>query len=167
MPTRRRSASSSRRTKIRTVWQQTNFTHTQTPVSSQQITDISHQAIMDEDERTGKVLRVIGNITVTPQVGTAPGDYNFAAAISVASENALTGSRIPGALNASQQDWYYWTSWEGELSSGGTSNHTVYFDIRTARVLREGYRLVWNSQNAVQELGSNLFVRLRTLWSMP
>jgi len=111
--------------------------------------------------------RLIGTMTLTPVSGVAAQDYNVSIGIAVVTADAVAAGVVPDPVGDAQQDWYYWTAWEGELNSAGQSNWTKEFDIRTSRRLREGYRLMFQSENSVQELGATLFVRLRTLWSLP
>ena len=129
------------------------------------MTDISHSMIQADTEPTGACLRLIGNFTLSPSVGIVAEVYNISVGIAVVSQ-AVT-SQVPTPVGDPSQDWYYWSVWSGILSPTSNINQTVTFDIRTSRRLREGYRLVFVSENVIQELASDVRVRLRTLWRMP
>ncbi len=168
MPPRRRSGSSFRRgTRRKTTWFQSTFTHSLTTSPVQLITDISHPAIVNNNEPIGTCLRLMGNYAYTPLVGTAQADYNLAVGVCIVTIDALAAAAVPDPGADVTQDWYYWDSWEGGLLNAGLSTYTQRFDIRSARRLRDGYRLIWTTDNVTQELAGDVQIRLRTLWAMP
>ncbi len=169
MTTRRvsRSRSRSGRGRRKTTWFQANANHSRTAGASLNFTDISHPAITANNEPTGTCRRLIGNWAVTPQTAVAGVEYNISLGIAVMTIDALTAGATPDPAADVTQDWYWWDSWEGTLADAGLSTYTNHFDIRTARRIREGYRLVLITENLGQELASFVHFRARTLWSMP
>ncbi len=103
---------------------------------------------------------------MNPALGLPAADYEFAAAAVLVTSDALASGGVPDALSDAQQDWYFWHAWRGELANTGQLNYNFSFDIHSARKLREGYRLVWVTENPAVELLADLNVRLRTLWRL-
>ncbi len=167
MPTRGRSRSSFRRARTKTVWSQNRFTHQLGIGGVESITDISHPAIGANNEPTGAILRMLGTWNVSPVVGGSLEDYEFAVGVSVVTIDALSAGATPDPLTDVTQDWYFWDSWLGKLNAVGTSTYTKSFDIRSSRRLREGFRLVWVTENPAIEIAGLLSMSLRTLWKMP
>ena len=131
-----------------------------------QHTDISNLHITDLSEPLGTCLRMLGNGNFHP-AGTfsLTEQYQFGVGVAVVTQDANFAGAVPDPLIDVLQDWYYWHAWNGLLSEA-TPNYQWSFDIRTARKLREGYRLVWVSQVFAEEIGSELKVNLRTLWTL-
>jgi len=168
MTTRRLSRSSSRggRARRKTTWDQSTINHTRGTAAGQSVTDISHPAIAANNEPTGTIRRWVGNWTLSP-LTTGPAEYNVFIGIAVVTIDALAALAVPDPASDVTQDWYWWSAWEGGIADLGLSSRTMQFDIRTARRLREGYRLVLVSENLTQELASEFHLRARGLWSMP
>ena len=168
MPQRGRSRSSFRRgSRSKAVWSQSTFSHALPAGGFGFITNITHPAITNNSEPTGVCIRMLGNWSYSPDIGAAIGDYNVSMGVCVVTIDAFLASAVPDPASDVTQDWYFWNAWEGAMINTGLSNQTGYFDIRSARRLREGYRLVWVSENVVMELAGTLQVNLRTLWRMP
>ena len=91
--------------------------------------------------------------------------FNIGVGVAVITKDALSVGTVPDPLSDLEQDWYYWHSWEGNLGFAD-GQHYKEFDNRSARRLREGYRLAWIFQNFTQELVGEVQVNLRTLWTL-
>ena len=167
MPTRGRSRKSSSRSRRKTTWSQTSFQHSLVPIGGQSATDITHPAIANNNEPTGTCVRLIGNWSFSPVVGVSLADYNMSVGITLLTIDALAAFAVPDPAADVTQDWYFWDSWGGGMQADGSSNITRAFDIRSSRRLREGFRLIWVTDNLVMELAGVLDVRIRTLWMMP
>ncbi len=148
----------------RTTWDQNEFSSVMLLGSSKLVRDISNIHLSDLSEPTGTIIRMIGHYNYF-QRAAAIEESNIAVGVCVVTAEALAAGTVPDPLTDVTQDWYYWDHWEGMVGLDG--QHQVNFDIRSSRRLRERYRLVWISQNAVQELDTEIQVSMRALWQMP
>ena len=167
MTTRRRSRPSfrGRKAKQRVYWDQESFLVSPPSAGGSSVRDISHIMISTGVEPGGTCLRMVGNLNYY-QTPASFEEFNIGIGVSIVTADALgEGSgAMPDPLTDLTHDWYYWHGWEGML--GLEAQHNQVFDIRSSRRLREGFRLVWISQNFSQEVVGKLRVHLRTLWSM-
>ncbi len=169
MPTGRRSrrSSSVRAPRRKTSWEQNLFTHVKLVAGSQSITDISHQMIQNLTEPTGTCLRIVGSTNYQTDAAFGTSQHsNVTYGVCVVTADALAGGAVPDPHLDLNQGWYVWDSWSGLLSGNG-EQWTRYFDIRTSRALRGGYRLAFVSNNTIMEVEADLHMRFRCLWSMP
>jgi len=134
-----------------------------TAAASQAAIDISHLTISLGDNAGGTCLRLMGNFTYGFNDAIFE-DANIGVGVAVVTKDAMSIGTMPDPLSDLEHDWYYWHAWEGIV--GLENQHEQTFDIRSARKLREGYRLAFISQNFTQELSTTLRVRLRTLWTL-
>jgi len=147
-----------------TYWAQEKFSTLLGPAADQASQDISHISISLGDNAGGTCLRVIGNLNYFHNAATFE-QFNIGVGIAVVTKDALAAGALPDPLSDLEQDWYYWHSWEGLLGFSD-GQHQENFDIRTARKLREGYRLAFMMQSFTQELEGEIQVNLRTLWTL-
>ena len=130
------------------------------------ITDLTHPMISSGFESTGTCVRLIIQLRAT-NITAVPDLVSLAVGVAVVTQDAVAAGFIamPNPLTDVEQDWYLW--WYGNL---GVSDHTVLFldrDIRSARRLRGGYRLVLITETEVTELSTEISVMARTLWMLP
>jgi len=154
---------STRRARRKTYWHQENFDLELGPASEGNVIDISHISISLGNNAGGTCLRLIGNLNYSSIVAGFE-KYNYGVGVAVMTSDAIVAGATPDPLSDLSQDWYYYDAWEGIL--GLENNHTRYFDIRTARRIREGYRLGWVTQMFTQEVVGQMRVRLRSLWTL-
>ena len=168
MPTNRRNRrSSSRRGSRPVAWQQTIASHSLTAAASIRVTDMSHSMISAGTEPIGTCRRILISANLEPGNSSAIATYNFFTGIAVVAAEGISSGEVPKPATAVQQDWYFWTGWEGQMLDTGQQNFSFHADIRSARRLREGYRLVLVTENNAQELISDIHYRIRTLWTLP
>jgi len=127
------------------------------------VIDISHISISLGNNAGGTCLRLLGNLNYSTTAASFE-EYNLGVGVAVVTADALTAGATPDPLSDLSQDWYYYHAWEGNL--GFEAQHYQEFDIRSARRLREGYRLGWVTQSFTMEVAGKLFVRLRSLWTL-
>ena len=165
MTTRRGSRRSfrGRGARKKTYWDQTAFVFNPGPSAFLAVRDISHVLISGGNEPGGTCLRLVGNLNYF-QIAASFEVFNLSVGVGVVTNDALAVGAVPDSIVDLTHDWYWWHSWEGNL--GFEAQHNKEFDIRFARKLREGYRLVMVLENTVQELVGKVEVRLRTLWTL-
>ena len=168
MTTRGRTRKSFRRAKKATYWNQSVFTHSPLASGSQVVTDISHQLIGTVFEPGGTGLRMILHAQFLANDTAGQANVGFGV-IRVTADAAIDGS-VPDPMQDFNQDWYYWwgrfgVSVTSGLVIGVGSNPTVDVDIRSARKLNEGWRLVLVTQTLVTSfVAPDIHFRVRTLW---
>ena len=165
MTTRRGSRRSfrGRPARRKTYWDQNSFQFTPAAAPTLQVRDISNIHITDLSESGGTILRMIGQFNYYHEAASIE-TFNYGIGVAVITQDALAAGAVPDPQVDLNQDWYYWDSWEGVLINEG--QHQVNFDIRTARKLREGYRLVMVMQSFIQELAGFIRVDMRNLWTL-
>ncbi len=162
MAARSRRSGTRRAPRRKTYWSQEIFDETLSTAGGGIVNDISHVSISLGNNAGGTCLRMVGNLNYFHSAASNE-KFNLGIGVSVLTKDALTIGSVPDPLSDLEHDWYYWHAWEGNLGFAD-GQHSVDFDIRSSRRLREGFRLGWITQNFTQELVGLLRVRLRTLW---
>jgi len=87
--------------------------------------------------------------------------------MAIITQDAFDGPSVPDPEGDFQQGWYYWAS-RANLVENAANDRMVHWDadIRTQRVLRGGYVLVFVTQNLTQELPGDITSSLRLLWEI-
>jgi len=124
MPRHRGYRRSSRGSRAKTTWSQSSFSHPLAAAAGQFITDITAQIIVTGGEEIGTCRRLIGNLTLSPDAGAGLTAYNYASGVAVVTKDALSAGAIPDPIADDEQDWYYWSGWEGRMGITGTTEYT-------------------------------------------
>ena len=162
-----RSRRTGRGSRPKTRWENLFFTQAHGVALSRVFTDLTPEPIISSNVASGtaKIVRFLAHFDYKSN-GTivAPGEvFTISVGVGVVTIDAVTAGAIPDPETDFTQGWYYWTGRSPLL----TSEHPMVSwdtDIRTARVLRGGYRLVIVSETLLQELASDLTVSIRDLW---
>ena len=163
---RRRSSSRgfSRGPRVPTTWEQVLSTFNRTIVLSQTILDITQLQISSGTTTGGTIVRSIGDISISSN--DAAGDQGqFTVGICVVTKDAFTAGAVPDPLTDLEHDWYYWLSKELSFDFIGEVQHFLW-DLRSARKLREGYRLVLVIDKGTTEGSIDFVVAMRNLWKL-
>ena len=147
-----------------TTWHNQLALVTQTAVASLVTTDLTHNMIAAGQEPGGSCVRLILEVRVS-SAATVPELESFAIGVAVVTADALVAgsAAMPNPLSDEDQDWYYWWGSDG-IATTSTEILVARVDIRSARKLRGGYRLVILTENGLNELALNVSIMARTLW---
>ncbi len=132
------------------------------------VIDITAQAIANSEEQTGTIRRLIGGIRIMSDDTATRVD--FAAGISVVTEDALAAGQVPDPLSDLEQDWYWWRRGilDVPASPAGLVQPPFWeLDNKTARRLRAGFRLALVLEKGVSSIALDISVSMRGLWNMP
>jgi len=146
-----------------TTWAQRCDDVLLTAAASTVLIDLSHAGIVASFEDGGTCMRLILQIHAS-NVAVVPDNTTLAFGVLVMTTEALGAGSTPLPLTDPSQDWFYW--WCGHVAVGDHGIKLVDVDIRSARKLRAGYRLVLVLQNAASEIATQVSVMSRTLWKM-
>jgi len=162
MAARRRSRGSSRRgTRQKVYWQQSRFIHPMLAIGNRAATDISHDKIQNGSMPGGTCLRLLIDLEMQPDETSAVADWAFGVLVT---DSIGTASAIAEA----QQDWYAWSgSPRTFISLDPQKPDVLRMDIRSARKLREGYRLTMNSESStLTSADFDMVYSIRSLWTL-
>ena len=159
-----RNATVVRTPRRRTTWFNKFFETSHTAAPDQSVFDITHPAIAAGAEPTGTVVRMILEVHMA-NAATVADLTSLGLGILVTTLDAFTAGAVPDPLTDEGQDWYYW--WAGKPALSAEGLLVVKQDIRSARKLRGGYRLILVAENTVNELTTEIAFMVRTLWMMP
>ena len=115
------------------------------------------------NDRPVTLLRMVGSWSLGDP--GANGFYEAALGVSVMSEAGMGGLALPEPISDSNQSWYYWDHMRANLNVTGLGRDKV-FDIRTARVIRPGFRLVLILEAGVIPSGVKMTFSARLLWGL-
>jgi len=169
MTTRRGGRRLSRRSRApagRTQWE---FV---TPIAvlatgSQVVTDLTADVIGNND-LPGTLIRFVGSLQMSG--ATASGVYQLGFGITVMTVDALVAGAVPDPLTDNNQSWYYWNGQRKEAltsAAQGTAPPVAEFDIRSARRIRPGFRLVAIFESGGNPGTINFSLQARLLWRVP
>jgi len=101
----------------------------------------------------------VGNTTTIQQV---------ALGITVMTNDAFAAAAVPDPLTGDfQQAWYYWSCMQLVHNASGVPPSTRTVDIRTARKLRGGFKLVAITESlSTNDIDTALFLNMRNLWQI-
>ena len=165
MTTGRRSRRSFKggRRRVPTTWEQVRNEFTMATPASQTILDISQLQISGGTTTGGTVVRSIGNAYFSSTV--AGEESKITAGICVVTKDAFIAGAVPDPNSDLEHDWYFWkANWFSFDLLGEVRN--FIWDNRTARLLREGYRLVFVVHKDLTEGAINVFIAIRNLWKL-
>jgi len=167
MTTSRRAPRRSRRTvRKRTLWKQSSTLFVHTTAADIQVADLTPSPMNTTQEGSAKVLRMLGSVDLTAE-GTNAAANAWALGMYVAGHEEFDQNAIAAPLGGDpQQGWYYWTHRDFQHAASGQKPMEIMLDIRTARVLRAGYKLLMVSQTPVTALIIEVRISLRTLWEI-
>jgi len=172
MPTRSRSRRSprGRTSRRKTTWDQVTTGFIMGAGLNTVVTDITNRLIILTGYTGGTIVRMIGNI-IFENSGLAQDHALFDIGVCVVTEDALTAGATPDPEGDPGQDWYYWShkSLHGQavdISIDSGIAMRDQFDIRTARRLREGYRLALVIHKSATSQIWNVDVGMRNLWAL-
>ena len=115
-------------------------------------------------------MRLIGALTMEHAGGAqAIEATEVAAGITVMTKDSFANGVSPSPLvGDEEQDWYWWQSTMRSLGPAGTDGGNITFPISilTKRRLRGGFRLVFIASKGLTELGLDLHLSLRILWTL-
>ena len=167
---RRRTSRSSRGARIKTTWEQIDEDFLQLPGPSKTLIDVSHTTITNELNSGGMSMRLIGKLQYEHAAGAqAIEGTEIAAGICVMTKDSFTSGVSPSPLNGDEeQDWYWWNSAMHSLGPAGTDGGLITWpiEIKSKRRLRGGYRLVFIASKGLTELGLDVHLSMRVLWSL-
>ena len=147
------------------TWHNQSTTLSLTPAAGQKLVDLSHPRIQSGAEGTGTCIRMLLTVGIHNAAATTTPDItSIGIGVGVLTADALAALVSPDPLSDTDQDWYYWWGGSRQVSSLGLEWSA---DIRSARKLRGGYRLVLVAENETNELTTVVDVTARTLWKMP
>ncbi len=100
--------------------------------------------------------------------GTSNVIQQIALGITVMTNDAFAAAAVPDPLTGDfQQAWYYWTCMQLVHSGVNAEPNKRMADIRTARKLRGGFKLVAITESlASNDLDTTLFLSMRNLWQV-
>jgi len=160
---------SARRTsrKKRTVWENLFIEHPHGTIGEEVFTDFTPEPMGSDLVGSAKILRMIMNFTWSKDATAINSTIQtIGFGISVMTNDAFAAGALPDPLSDFQQSWYYWTAFAGVFNT----NFNVYersADIRTQRVLRQGFKLVGVSQSlAANDLDTSFRITMRNLWEI-
>ncbi len=171
MPLRRSRSygSSNRRTARRqTTWENLIIQHPHGTLGEQIITDITPEPMRTDLVGRATIVRCILKLILQKDTGSTSATLQqIGLGISVVTNDAFAALAVPDAMSDFGQDWYYWTVLQGVFAASAGPQPEVLADIRTARLLRSGYKLVLNSQSlSLNDLDTNLSIVGRLLWKL-
>ena len=147
------------------TWHNQRATLVLTAAASQNQLDLSHPRIQSGAEGTGTCIRMLLTVGIhNAALTTAPDITSIGVGVCVVTADAFVAQALPDPLFDTDQDWYYWWGGSRQVSSLGLEWSV---DVRSARKLRGGYRLVLVAENVINELITNVDLTIRTLWKMP
>ena len=111
-------------------------------------------------EGSATVKRFIMSGTVAPGLNEVSG-VRLCLGIYVASHEAFAQTALSDPCGDEGQDWYYWTQRTVHTIAGGDWE----VDLRTARRLRAGYKLILVVNNQLNEITLALNLSIRSLWT--
>ena len=160
-----------RGSKRRTTWEQIPFQFTMPTAANTTVLDISNDNIIDDEASGGTCKRMIGSVTFEHALQAAAVEVmEMAVGIAVVTKDGLAAGAVPDPLSTvdQNQDWYFWRSFNSNVGIAGSDGGRVVFpiDIHTSRRLRGGYRLALVTEKAITELGIDVNISLRMLWSL-
>ncbi len=162
MTTQRRGRRSFRRPRAKTLWEQ--ISPSALLASGGQATSDLTADVIAEHEHVAKATRIVGEFSVTGP--TVAGRYNVAAGITVMSLDGFSGGNVPDPLTDTDQSWWYWTRMTPGLVSVDQGSDPVKFDIRTARNIRRGFRLILVFEAGVNPGSITFDLSARILWTL-
>jgi len=147
------------------VWENLSFPLIHTAAASVTIGDLTVEPMGALGTGTAKILRMIGHFMFFTEA-SALDILQLFLGIAVVTNDAFAALATPDPASDFQQSWYYWTA--PSVTSISTANKVsdVHFDIRTQRVLRSGYKLVFVTENVVQENALVGKLTFRNLWEV-
>jgi len=127
-------------------------------------TDLTVGPVAGSTSRTVTCKRLMGHFTIDPII---PDQVEIAIGIAVVTKDAVSGPQFPDPLTDSDYGWYYWTNRVIDALTGiGPAQLDWEIDIRTARTIREGMRLVVISESKSSNNAKALHMAFRALWTI-
>ena len=170
MTTRGRPRGGSRRRTSRrvTTWENLIFSIPLAVGINQVVSDITPEPMSADVVGTATIVRSL--IKVTHNLTFESGNpQEVGLGITVMTNDGFFALAPPDPLSDFQQDWYWWTFMSNmkETFSSEASYQEV-FDIRSARRLRGGFKLVLVTETSVggHPVASELRVSMRNLWQV-
>ena len=171
MTMRRRGGrrSSQRGPRRQTTWENLHFEHPHGTAGELVLTDLTPEPMAASLVGTATLIRCILSFAFGPDgSGTGTIWQRLAAGIFVCTADAFTAGAVPDPVSDFNQDWYYWT--ERTLFRPSTQTDAIdrwSVDIRSARRLRGGYKLVLASESpGANTFDTALWVTMRNLWQI-
>jgi len=165
MTTRSRRSSRPRsRRRQKTTWENVNFEVSNGAGGATTLAELTPVLSISQGYQVpSKIIRSIIRLTLTQDVISAE-PQTMAVGIFVVNHEAIdSGGSTPDVIADFQQDFYYWTTMYS-LSIATILPVFEQADIRTSRILRGGYGLLFKAQTPVQESATKLQVSMRNLW---
>ncbi len=164
-----RRGSSGRRTSRRiTTWENLAIEFTLASGANAITADLTPEPMGEALVGTATIVRSI--LTFNHQLlQTNAANQHVAVGITVMTNDAFTAGATPDPAGDFQQDWYYWHIMNSVRVSGGApENNRWEADIRSARRLRGGFKLVMVVQtlSAEHPTNSSMWATLRNLWQI-
>jgi len=166
----RRGRSPSRSPGRATLWENISVEHAHGTVGEEVVTDLTPEPMATALVGTATLIRSVMNFRYgIDAAGSSDTAQQVALGITVMTNDAFAALAIPDPLTGDfQQGWYYWTARQVlGAGSGGPREMFWEADIRSARKLRGGFKLVMVSETtAINDLGTALFINMRNLWQI-
>ena len=155
------------RKKKRTVWENLQFVHSHIAAASLIFLDLTPEPMSSDLVGTAKCLRILGHHSSAPDAGSLLDSFGYGIGITVMTNDAFTAGAVPDPLTDFQQSWYYWDIQQNRVATNvGLTSRPVYFDMRTQRVLRSGFKLALVTQTLIEDQAQFLDVTMRLLWEI-
>ena len=152
------------RGRSKTSWLQSAFEFAVTaaagPILFSDLTPPPMRDAVGSTEGSATVRRLIFNGSYTPAVNEDTG-IRMCLGVYVASHEAFAQVALSDPCSDEGQDWYYWT----QRTVASVNGLQWDVDIRTARRLRAGYKLILVVNNQLNEVASTLNLSIRSLWT--
>jgi len=128
--------------------------------------DLTPEPMATSEFGVAKILRLIANFSLGA-VSNSANPQHIAVGVYVVSHEAFLqlAFSTPFAGDPSQS-WYYWKNVVMVSAAGSAELVTWEADIRTQRLLRGGYKLVFIVENPVNSFAMTLEVSFRNLWEI-
>jgi len=153
-----------------TIWENLAFSTVFAIGGNQDIADLTPEPMATSLVGTATLVRMVAQWSITIPVAVISPTPNFhSVGIAVVTADAFTAAALPDPESDFQQSWYYWNRWMVRINAAVTSTVEAHFpvDIRTARRLRSGYKLVMINETPVTNtLSLQLAISMRLLWQV-
>ena len=166
MPYPKRSRSRGHGRRQPTRWRQDTFDFTNTAAADITVMDITPDPLAGEQPHgTGLCKSLFVTINASQAAGgTSQDDYSIG--IAVVTEDAVTAGSVPNPTTDPRQGWYWWATKAFTATAENLMWPIYDFVVKSARLLRGGYRLVAIISNPANAAPIRFTVGIRGLWAL-
>jgi len=117
-------------------------------------------------EGNATIKRLIMDFHYASLATSGAGIQNVSVGVYVAGHEAFDQNALNDPESDAGQDWYYWTTRALDATGASSAATQWSIDLRTARLLRSGYKLLMVVDNPLNDIATVLSVGVRLLWSI-